>query len=116
MLQRQLSRRERPWMLSFFVDRDTRRRKTGVGKHADRHGDEARRSRELPVNRRAADVAELENGWLAAIAEPRPWRRAAFDRHAVARKTSLHGEHAAGALLAFEAMADGHANGVAFAD
>jgi hypothetical protein len=28
----------------------------------------------------------------------------------------LHGEHAAGALLAFEAMADGHANGVAFAD
>jgi hypothetical protein len=56
----------------------------------------------------------MERGSRAAIAKPRPLRRAALDRHLFARISRLRRENAARALLAFQAMADGNANGLAF--
>lgn len=115
MLQRQLSGRERPWVLPLFVDREARRRKARVGKRAHRDGHETWRPGGLPVNRRGAHRTETESGARAAIAEPRPLRRAPLDPHEFARKARLRPEDVAGALLAFKAMAYGDANRLALA-
>jgi hypothetical protein len=115
MLQRQLRDRERPWVLPLSIDRDARRRKARIGKRAHRHAHETRHRGGLPVNRRAAHRTETERACLAAVAGPGPLRRAPLDRHALPRKARLRTENAAGAFLAFEAMADGDANGFALA-
>jgi len=105
VLQWQLTCRERPGVLPLFVDGDVRRRKAGVSKHAHCNGDETGCSSEFPVNRRGANRTEIESGRLAAIAEPRPLRRAPLDCHGLARKARLRRKDTAGAFLAFEAMA-----------
>jgi hypothetical protein len=57
----------------------------------------------------------MERGRFTAIAAPPPLRRAAFTRCALTREARLRRENAAGALLAFKAMADGDADRLAFA-
>lgn len=115
MLERQLACRQRPFVLAFFIDGDMRRRKARVSKHANRHNNGTWQSTGLPVNRRGAYRAEAESGWLATIAEARPPGDAPLDRHLLARKARLRSKDAAGAFLAFKAMAYGDASRLAFA-
>src|ERR1700677_4725576 len=105
MLQGQLRRCERPWVLPLFVDREARWRKARVGKGAHRHAHETWQPGGLPVNRGGAHGTETKSAELAAVAGPRPLRRAPLDRHEPARKARLRSEDVAGALLAFQAMA-----------
>ena len=96
-------------MPAAVVDRILRRRKLGIGKRADRNADEGLLAAFLGVEQRgAADRAEAEREAAAMVADAHVFGRGAGDL-VWCGVTGQRGEHAAGAALAGEAMADADA-------
>jgi len=108
-------RQHDPAMAAALIDRVARRPEVGIGEGADGDGDQIGRRLELPVNGGAAPRTEMERERAAAVARPRPDGGLPLDPHLRPREPRLGTEHAAGAALARQAMADGDAHGIAVA-
>src|SRR5437868_1517193 len=103
-----------PWMLAFLPHGEGWRREIGVFEGAERNGDQAvELAVDLVVNVRATSGAEVEGNSVAAVGDLHVSFRPALDRDLLRRPARLDGESAARALLAIEAMADRHADGIA---
>lgn len=102
-------------MAAALIDRVARRPEGGIGEGAHGDGDNFGCSSGVPVNSRTADRTEAEVQRRTAVAKPGIDVKPPFDAHPVPGKARLCPEHAAGAALAFQAMADRHAHRIALA-
>lgn len=87
--------------------------KAGVGEGADRDGDAVRQALRLPEHRSSAMRAEVEDDIEAAVGGPAVERRRAARLDRVAREEGGDAVRAARAPLAFDAMAERDAQGLA---
>src|SRR5262245_30588019 len=104
-----------PAMAPRLIDRAARRAEAGIGESADGDRDEIGIGVDLPVDRRAADRTEIERHGAAFIALALIDGTLAFHAHLRVGVARLGAEHAAGAALAFQAVADGNAHRLALA-
>src|SRR4029079_1737059 len=88
----------------------------GVVEGAERDGDQLGIVAAAIIDGRAALRAEMIGRGLAAVGRPGPCFGLAFDLDAFGRPAGLGRESAAGALLAGEAVADRHPDGIALGD
>lgn len=95
-------------MARLLPHRDLRRRELRIGESTDRDDDDVAEALALPVDRRAADRAEVEGHLAAALGDARPLRGLARDADLTGGKARLIADHRAGAALAREAMAHRH--------
>src|SRR5579863_6311444 len=103
-------------MSPLLPNRDLRRRKGRVGEGADGDRNQAWDFSGLPIDRRAAKLAEAESQGIAGVRDAREFfRRSGGERHVFPAKPGLRAKDASGSPLTFEAMAEGDARRLAFA-
>src|ERR671913_123626 len=102
-----------PVMLSLFPNREARLQEVGVVERAQRDRDQSvELAVDLVMHVGPAFRTEVERGSVAAVGYLHKAFRSTFDRHLLCRPARLHGKGAARTLLAVEAVADGHADGL----
>src|SRR3569623_1280451 len=102
-----------PGVLAFLVDRIFRRRKAGVGKGADRHGDHIGIGPGLIIDGRPAKGAEMKDGDVAAVGDRFPGPLFARYRHVAGFETRLEREGRSAAPLTMMTMANRNAERLA---
>ena len=103
-----------PFMLAFFPHGEFGRGGIGIVERTQRDGDQpVELAVDLVMDVGAALRAELEGDPVAAVGDKLGPFRLALDRSLVDRPARLHGEGAARALLAVEAMANRNAHRLA---